>query len=54
MEYLNVDGRNGTFNRDYNARELSVQVGALVSPILVDMYGGGLRKPSLAYLGEKA
>ena len=27
MEYLNVDGRNGTFNRDYNARELSVQVG---------------------------
>ena len=26
-EYLNVDGRNGMFNREYNAMELSVQVG---------------------------
>ena len=26
-EYLNSDGRNGIFNREYNAKELSVQVG---------------------------
>jgi len=26
-DYLNSDGRNGMFNREYNAMELSVQVG---------------------------
>jgi hypothetical protein len=29
-QYLNVDGRNGIFNRDYDAMELSVQVGEIL------------------------
>lgn len=29
-QYLNVDGRNGIFNRDYNAMELSVQIGEIL------------------------
>lgn len=30
-QYLNVDGRNGVFNRDYNAMELSVQIGEILA-----------------------
>jgi hypothetical protein len=30
LEYLNVDGRNGTFNREYNSMELSVKAGEIL------------------------